>query len=120
MSVQDTFKQFLIHQCTIQRAAPPVFNDPYGNPTPAWQDQYVYVPCRLFEKTEHTEQSERMDTTPVVHYLLLVTDDTDIQEDDRVKMTEGDSRTFIVTSVVQRQLENAAHHLSVELMAVGE
>lgn len=109
-----------IHTCSIERAGET--QDEYGENVKTWVAHLTDVPCRLAEKQEREATNEFAEQPLITVYLLLVSADTDVVEDDRVRnitYEDGttDARVFTVETKLIRRAR-AARHISLRLERV--
>jgi hypothetical protein len=107
-----SFATWLIHTCTIERATETL--DAYRNAKQTWAAVAAGVPCRLVEKSARALVSERVESTVITTYTLLVSPDVDLRERDRIsRVTLEDGTTvndtFVVTGILARRGATLRH-----------
>lgn len=107
---------WLIHTCTIQRAAPGT--DAYHNPDPQYGPHYRDVPCRLVMKGQRVWSDEQRAAMIVTTYTLLVGAEVDLDPRDHisdVRLEDGQilEQTFAIRQLLTRRARGARHRSAV-------
>lgn len=117
---KQVFKKHLIHQCTIERRTDS--QSASGELIPAWTDTNT-INCRYVQKRERYAD-ESLGFMMLEQHILLVNDDADVVEEDRitdiVRRRDGitvDAGPFTIESVLDRSTYRP-HHISLELERV--